>query len=310
MKPHPKDFCVARPIAARRSRLVPRGKQDRIVRLGFGGRDAWRDLYVLLLNVEWQWFLLGAAVLYLTVNLVFAALYVLQPGAVSSAHPGDFADAFFFSVQTIATIGYGVMAPATRYANSLVTAETLVGMTMLALVTGLIFARFSRPTARVLFSCNMVVVGRQGRPTLAFRMANRRANSIVQAHVTLSVVRDEQTAEGDIMRRFHDLTLVRRETPIFAMTFTVMHEIDEASPIFGATAASLAAEDAEFVATVTGLDETVMQTVHARHSWDATEVLWHRRFADILGFVPDGRRAIDYTRFHDTEPAELPGERT
>jgi inward rectifier potassium channel len=296
------DFRLTKPDLTKRTRIVPRRGQERVVRIGIGNSESFRDIYVFLLTVGWGWFLLGSGLLYLGINFVFAGLYVLQPGSISSAHHGDFADSFFFSVQTIATIGYGVMAPVTMYANILVTTETLVGMTLLALVTGLMFARFSRPTARVLFSDNMVVGTRNGRPALIFRMANRRSSQIVQAQVTLSFVRDEIDEDGETNRRFYDLTLVRSLTPIFALTFAVFHEIEESSPLHGVTPESLLASDTEFVATVSGVDETTMQNVNARHSWEATEVLWHHRFVDILGYLEDGRRAIDYTRFNDTEP--------
>jgi inward rectifier potassium channel len=262
-----------------------------------------KDFYHSALTAPWPRFLLWSAALFLGVNALFAGLYLLQPGSIAGARPGDFGDAFFFSVETLATIGYGQMVPATRYANVLMTVEVLVGGLTLALVTGLAFARFSRPSARVLFTRIAVVAAINGRPTLALRIANERRNQILQAEVRLSLVRDEQTAEGHYLRRFYDLKLVRSNSPVFAMTFLVMHGLDADSPLYGATAQSLAAESAELVVIVTGLDATLSQIIYARASYRAEQIMFGRRFADILGTLPDGRRAIDYARFHDTEPA-------
>src|SRR5580658_4179560 len=264
---------------------------------------SWRthDLYHTLLIVPWSGFLALLATGYVVFNLVFAALYLLQPGAIADAAPGSFADAFFFSVQTMATIGYGDMHPQTLYANLLVTVEVLLAMMALALATGLIFARFSLPTARIMFSRVAVIAPYNGRPTLMFRAANQRKNRILEAQVSLSILREEVTAEGLSMRRFHDLPLTRSRTPMFALTWTVMHVIDETSPLWGATPEALREEQAELVVTILGLDETVAQQIHARHSYLAEDVAWNRRFVDILGRLEDGTRVVDYRRFHDVE---------
>jgi inward rectifier potassium channel len=295
------DTGTAEVRAARSARMVRSRGEEGLLR--FGALQSWHsDLYHHTLVVSWPIFLAGAALLFLAANSVFALLYLAQPGALAGARPGDFGDAFFFSVQTIATIGYGQMTPATRYANIVVTVEVLVGVLTFALLTGLAFARISRPTARVLFSKVAVVGPIQGVPTLSLRISNERRNQILQAEVTLALLRDEVTPEGSFLRRFYDLKLLRSRTPVFAMTFLVMHPLDEESPLFGATTESLAAQQAELVITLTGLDETLSQTVHARASYLASEILFNRRFVDIFGVTPEGRRAIDYTRFHDTLP--------
>jgi inward rectifier potassium channel len=299
-RPTPQLSMAPPENGARPNRVVTRSRQDQLARVGLEGGVS-RDLYHLTLTIPWGWFLLISAGLYLAINVLFAGLYLLQPGSIANAHD-DFADAFFFSVQTIATIGYGSMAPATVFANLVVTAETLIGMTLLAITTGVVFARFSRPTARVLFSRRVVILPRDGKPTLTLRMANQRRNQILQANVALTLVRNEMTSEGEQMRRFYDLKPVRTATPVFALSFTVMHVIDEDSPLFGMTPEMMADEDAELVVMVSGIDETVSQTVHARWSYDASEILWNHRFVDILGYLPDGRRAVDFSRFHDTVP--------
>jgi len=242
----------------------------------------------------------GFSLVYLGLNLIFAALYLLGDGAVANARPGMFADAFFFSVETLSTIGYGQMSPATFYGNAVMTVEAATGVMLIAVAAGLMFARFSRPTALVVFSKVAVVGPFNGVPTLSLRLANERRNQILEAQVSLTLVRDEQTGEGDWIRRFYDLNLARQRSPIFAMTFTVMHPIDANSPLRNATPSSLAAEGAEVVVTVTGIDETTSQMIHARTSYLADEICWNRRFADVFTQTQDGRLAIDYRRFHDT----------
>lgn len=286
-------------IDPRYSHLIARNRADRVLALGL--RQPWvGDLYHRILTVGWCGFFGSGAALYLAANAVFALLYMIQPGAIVNAKPGAFADAFFFSVQTMATIGYGQMAPATLYANILMTVETGVGLMFIALSTGLVFARFSRPTARVLFSEVAVIGPYDGRPTLTVRLANVRQNQILAAEVTMTLIRDELSLEGDLRRRFYDLTLMRHRSPVFALTFSVMHEIDRDSPLHGANAEALAAANAELIVTATGIDETLAQPVHARTSYLPHEILWDRRFTNILGWTEDGRRAIDYRLFHDT----------
>jgi len=266
----------------------------------------WRDPYHLLLTLEWFPFLAVIAVGYILANALFAILYLAGGDCIENARPGSFADAFFFSVQTMASIGYGAMYPRTDYANVLVTVEALAGLTGLSMATGLMFARFSRPTARVLFSRVAVVAPYNGVPTLMFRAANERRNQILEAQMGVSLVRNEITAEGYFMRRFYDLKLVRSQTLIFALTWTVMHQIDESSPLHGVTLESLDETEAEIVVTLTGLDETVSQTIHARHSYIiGSEILWGKSFVDILLRGQDGRRVIDYSRFHDVLPVDL-----
>jgi inward rectifier potassium channel len=284
-------------------RIVQPERADRVVAIGL--RNPWlRDFYHHLLTLPWRAFLLGLAVVYLGLNVLFALLYLIGDGAIANARPGEFSDAFFFSVETISTIGYGQMSPATLYGNIVMTVEAMFGLTLLAVSAGLVLARFTRPTARVIFSKVAVVTEYNGVPTLSLRLANERRNQILEAQVSVTLVRDERTAEGEWMRRFYDLQLGRQRSPIFAMTFTVMHAIDPASPLWNATASSLATEAAEIVVTVTGLDETTSQAVHARTSYLAHEVLWGHRFADVLTQTKDGRLAVDYRRFHETEPAQ------
>jgi inward rectifier potassium channel len=279
--------------------LIERNTADQVVRFGVE-REWFGDLYHRTLTIGWPGFFAIGAATYIVANVVFAALYLLQPGSIAKAHPGSFADAFFFSVQTMATIGYGVMSPATYYANLLMTLETAVGLMFVAMTTGLVFARFSRPTARVLFSSVAVVGPYNGVPTLSIRIANQRKNQMLAAEVSMTLVRDELSDEGELNRRFYDLALVRDRSPVFALTFRVMHPIDPDSPLYGMNYETLAEQHAEIVVIAGGVDETLVQPVNARTSYLPHEILWSHRFVDIFGWTEDGRRAIDYRRFHDT----------
>src|SRR5579864_1779230 len=294
LQPTPPDGSTAHLI-----HLIARGTADQVLAVGLR-RHWFTDLYHRTLTLSWPgFFALGASV-YVLANIFFAGLYLLQPGSVVHAHPGSFPDAFFFSVQTMATIGYGVMAPATIYANLLMTVETAVGLMFVALTTGLVFARFSRPTARVLFSDVAVIGPYNGVPTLSIRIANQRKNQLLAAEVTMTLVRDEVSDEGELTRRFYDLALVRDRSPVFALTFRVMHPIDANSPLYGMNYETLAEQHAEIVVIAGGVDETLVQPVNARTSYLPHEILWSHRFVDIFGWTEDGRRAIDYRRFHDT----------
>jgi inward rectifier potassium channel len=279
--------------------LIARDTADQVVRLGIE-REWFGDLYHRILTIGWLTFFGLWSAFYIAANVIFGALYLLQPGSVAKAHAGSFIDAFFFSVQTMATIGYGVMSPATFYANLLMTLETAVGLMIIALTTGLVFARFSRPTARVLFSSVAVVGPYNGVQTLSIRIANQRQNQMLVAEVSMTLVRDETSEEGELTRRFYDLALVRDRSPVFALTFRVMHTIDADSPLYGMTYEKLAEQHAEIVVIAGGIDETLVQPVSARTSYLPHEILWAHRFVDIFGWTEDGRRAIDYGRFHDT----------
>jgi inward rectifier potassium channel len=259
-----------------------------------------RDVYHLLLTMPWRWFFGVQAVAYLIFNAVFALFYLAVPGSVANARPGSFTDAFFFSVQTMATIGYGVMAPATLYGNVMVTIEALLGFASFAVAAGLIFGRFSQPTARVLFSRVAVVTSFNGVPTLMFRCANERRNQIFEARVHVDFARQEVSAEGMELRRSYELDLARDRNPQFSLSWTVMHPIDVASPLYGIDPDLLAGQEASIVVTLTGIDETLSQTVFARTAYRADEILWGRKFVDILSETEEGETLVDYRRFHET----------
>jgi inward rectifier potassium channel len=277
--------------------LDPRGA-NAVVRSGVAPRRL-RDVYHLALNAPWSLLLASFAGVYVVVNALFALAYVAGGDTIANARPGSFVDAFFFSVQTMATIGYGALAPRTFYANVLVAIEAFLGVLSFALATGLFFAKFSRPTARVLFSRVAIVAPRDGVRSLMLRMANERANQILEAQVHIALARTEITLEGERVRRLYDLALLRTRTPLFVLTWTVIHPIDEQSPLFGATPESLREAEGEIIVSVMGIDETFSQPIHARYSYVADEIVWDARFADIMSRLPDGRRLVDYAQFHE-----------
>jgi inward rectifier potassium channel len=279
------------------------GAGREVVAIGLRRRFA-KDLYHHLLTASWRTLFVLVVLAYVGSNALFAAGYLLEGDVIENARPGSFADAFFFSVQTMATIGYGKMAPRTLLANGLVAAEALVGLLGLALVTGLIFAKFSRATARVLFSRVAVVAPYEGVPSLMFRMANERESQIVEAQLHAVVLRDEITAEGEPVRRAHDLHLRRSRSAAFALTWTAIHPITPDSPLHGEDAASLLAKRSDLLVALTGFDESLSQSVHARHGYGPGDIRWGARFQDVLGQLPDGRQIIDYRKFHDVLPVE------
>jgi inward rectifier potassium channel len=263
------------------------------------------DLYHQLMTSSWPLLLLEVIVAFVVVNGLFASGYLIA-GGIENARRGSFADAFFFSVQTMATIGYGKMAPGGLLANVLVSAEALTGLLSLALVTGLIFSKFARPTARVRFTRKAVISIRDGVPSLMFRMANVRANQIVDAQIHVVFARQEKTLEGEEVRRFYDLELTRYRNAIFDYSWTAIHPITQNSPLYGASAESLKKSEAEIVVSLTGIDETFSQTVYARYYYEAEDVIWGARFADITQRTPDGEFFLDFTSYDQTLPAALP----
>jgi inward rectifier potassium channel len=290
-----------------RQRLLNRDGSFNVARTGLGYLESFAP-YHQLLTISWGGFLAVVSLAYLVLNLVFAVAFVacgpnalLGPG--SAMLGGRFSRAFFFSIQTFATIGYGQIGPNGFAANLVVTVEALVGLMYQALATGLLFARFARPTASVLFSRRAVIApyGQGGR-ALMFRIANRRRNEIIQleAQVLLSAV--ERDSYGGTVRRYSLLPLERNKVTFFPLSWTVVHPIDDASPLAGRTPEDLERAEAEILVLLTGIDEAFEQTVHARSSYRADEIVWNARFQSM--YLPaDARQrvSVDITRVHEIE---------
>lgn len=262
-----------------------------------------RDFYHRLLRWRWPATLGTIALGYLAANALFAAAFAVC-GGVSNSRPGSFADAFYFSVQTMGTIGYGTMTPTTPVAHLLVVLESITGLIITALSTGLVFAKFSLPTARVAFSRNIVIHAMNGVPNLTFRIGNSRSNRLVDVEIQCIMYRTEQLDEGGVFYRAIDLPPSRTRALSLSRSWNVMHPIDESSPLAGATPESVEADEIEVHVLVAGMDDTTMQRVHASHVYEGSDILWNRRHADVLLETEDGDMLLDLTRFSDTLPVE------
>jgi len=264
------------------------------------------SLYHSLLVMRWPTFLALLALTYLLLNLSFAVAYLaLGEGALAGPGESTLAGAFFFSVQTVSTIGYGHIVPMGLAANSLAAFEAFIGMLGVALVTGIVFARFSRPTADIVFSDRGVIAPYRGIKAFQFRIANRRRNQIIETRVRVFLSMVEQDGEaGPARRSFMELTLERNQLAFFPLSWTIVHPIDEASPLSGLTEQDVKASGAEFLVTMTGIDDSFSQVVHTRTSYTAEEIEWDTRFSNMYERTPLGTpRAMDVARIHDFEPA-------
>ncbi len=292
-----------------RQRLLNADGTFNVQRTGLGVLESIAP-YQQLLTMTWTTFLGAVVAVYLVVNVLFAVLYMLAganalQGQGADMLGGVFGRAFFFSVQTFATIGYGQIGPNGLVPNAIVTAEALVGLMFQALATGLLFARFSRPTASILFSRAALIAPYNGALSLQFRIANRRKNQIIQleSQVLLSLM--ESDDRGDRVRRYYPLPLERNKVTFFPLSWTIVHPITEASPMDGKTAEDLHSAEAEILVLLSGVDDTFAQTVHARSSYRAQEIVWHARFASIFERSRDGARVrANISRLHDFERVE------
>jgi inward rectifier potassium channel len=281
-------------------RIRPPGADYSIVVVG-DQRSALRDFYHLLLQRPWRVLIATIVCAFLVANALFALAF-MATGGIAPLSRHSFSDAFFFSVQTMGTIGYGAMYPGSPAANLLVVVESIASLLLTAVSTGLVFAKFSRSTAAIVFSDRVVIAPMNGVPTLMFRMGNMRGNQIVDAQIRVAMVRTERTTEGGTFYRTVDLALTRERAMSLQRSWSVQHPVAGDSPLVGQTPESLAAAEAEMQIMVVGLDDITMQPVHASHRYSARQVLWGARYADILTEAPDGDLVLDLSKFHHTEP--------
>jgi inward rectifier potassium channel len=266
-------------------------------------RTTLRDFYYLFLSVRWSGAVAIIVVAYLALNALFAVCYLIS-GGVAGAEPGSFFDALCFSVETMGTIGYGAMYPVSKAANVIMMIESVTSLIVTAVATGVVFAKFSRSTARVAFSRNVVIGPMDGVPTLMLRVGNERGNQILEATIRVSMIRTEITKEGHKFYRMYDLRLSRERSPAMARSWTVLHPIERDSPLYGATPASVVRDEIELLATLVGTDDTSLQPVHARRRYQDNEIVWGARHADILTEDEDGNLVMDVRRFHEIQPTE------
>jgi len=260
----------------------------------------WADISHRCMTASWPAFIGGAALVFIAFNAVFALLYSVGDQPIANVPGGLYIDYLYFSIETLSTAGYGDMHPQTHYGHFVSAVELFTGIFSMSLMTGLIFARFSRPNARLLFADNAVISNHEGKPTLMVRFVNERHNIIGNATAKLWLLRDEVSLEGGPSRRFYELPLVRNEHPALALSWTIYHVIDEQSPLYGLNADDFAASDVALVVVVSGYDVVAAQTIHARQSYDYPAILFGQRYADIHDRTEDGRLRIDYGRFHET----------
>jgi inward rectifier potassium channel len=262
------------------------------------------DPYYFILAMRWSTFLAVVLGIFLATNLLFATFYWGEPGSISNARAGAFSDAFFFSIETLATVGYGVMTPATLYGHVVASAEIFVGMFLTALTTGAFFARFARPSARMVFSETAVVAPYGGGQALMMRVASRRLQGISEATARLNYYRNEPYGEGRF-RRFDELKLVRRSIPVLTLSWTLIHVIDDESPLSGMTDERMAAEAPAIMLSISGFDEAISSPVNDRQTYRRENMRFGHVFVDMLRDLPDGMIELDLTRIHDTRAAAV-----
>jgi inward rectifier potassium channel len=261
-----------------------------------------RDPYHLAVALTWPQFLAALLALYLSVNVVFAALFWLVPGSVANARPDSFADAFFFSIETLATVGYGEMYPATLYGHVVASAEIVCGLGFTAILTGLTFVRFSRPRAKLVFAANPVVAMHNGKPTLMVRIGNGLAGVLADAAAKLNVLLSETTAEGKLFRRAQELRLERAHIPLFPLNWTLMHVLDERSPLHGYDMARAIEADARVFVTLEARDPTLATSVHEIRTYMPEDIRFGMRYTDAVTIAEDGTPVADLTRIGALEP--------
>jgi inward rectifier potassium channel len=297
--------------AGRRRLRLPRGQvRDiagrRIIAEGLE-RNLWSDLYFNAMTISWPRFVATLAAAFVALNFAFAVIYDLGGAPIANAREGNLADLFFFSVETTSTVGYGDMHPQTIYGHIVATAENFTGLLLLAVMTGLVFARFSRPRARIIFAKYPVVTKHNGAPTLIFRMANARSNFITEATAKLWVLRPTVTEEGKRLIGFEGMRLLRSENPTFALSWTLFHPIDEQSPLIGQDEDTLTGSQMNFVVSVVGFDDASGQIVRARDVFAAQDLRFGQEYVDFVWIDEQGMRHIDYAKIDATRPVSPGG---
>ena len=294
------------------SRNRPTQRQARVHRDRFGlgkigaSRFDFRDPYHLAVSLSWPAFILSVIAVWVALNVIFAILYLLIPDGVTNARPGSFADVFFFSVETLATVGYGVMAPSTLYAHIVSSLEIVTGMAFTAIVTGLLFVRFSRAKAKILFADDAVVSTYNNQPALMLRLVNARLTAMTSATARAYVLIGEQTLEGSYYRRIYELPLLQSHLPLFIMPWTVIHPIDQASPLSGLTAEALSSSDIRIFVTLEARDHALSDQVQAIKDYAKDHIRFGMRFADSVTLDEDGQATADLRRISLLEPDTNP----
>jgi inward rectifier potassium channel len=301
---------IRQPVKRTREMFKSLNERMSKARVGrFGGREIiaeglhlsfWADISHRCMTASWPAFIGGAALVFIAFNAVFAVFYWIGDQPISNVPGGDYIDYLYFSIETLSTAGYGDMHPQTHYGHFVATVELFTGIFSMSLMTGLIFSRFSRPNARLLFADNPVISNYDGQPTLMVRFANERHNIIGNATAKLWMLRSVVSKEGQSLRRFYELPLLRNEHPALALSWTLYHVLDEQSPLYGLDENDFSALSVSLVVVVTGYDVVAAQTIHARRAYDHTDIRFGQHYVDILDTSEEGRLRIDYGKFHET----------
>ena len=261
----------------------------------------WRDLSHQAMTVSWPVFVAAMAGIFIVLNALFALAYMAGSHPLANMPDESFPYFVYFSIETLATVGYGDMHPLTHYGHVVASIESFTGIFCIALMTGMIFARFARPQARILFAGVATVSLHDGQRVFMLRLANERHNLIHDARAKVWFVRRTTTLEGRNFRGFVEMPLLRAENPTFMLSWSIIHVIDAQSPLFGLTQADLERSEAGFVVSVQGLDDNSAQSVHARQVYTHADLRWNHHYVDILQ-PSEGRIRLDYRKFHDIEP--------
>jgi inward rectifier potassium channel len=261
-----------------------------------------RDPYHLAVALTWPQFVAALLAFYLLVNVAFATFFWLVPGSVANARPYSFPDAFFFSIETLATVGYGEMYPATPYGHVIAATEIVCGLGFTAILTGLTFVRFSRPRAKFVFASHPVVAMHNGKPTLMLRVGNGRAHVLLDAVAKLNVLLSVVTAEGKPFRRAQELRLERAHLPVFPLTWTLMHVMDERSPLYGYDAAQVLALRPQVFVSLEARDPMLATSVHEIRNYAPEEIHFEMRYVDAISTEEDGTLVADLTKIGEMEP--------
>ncbi|HZR18278.1 MAG TPA: ion channel [Verrucomicrobiae bacterium] len=262
----------------------------------------WRDAYHWLLTLSWPQFSAFVFGMYLAINLLFSLCYYLRPHSIAGSASNSWSDCFFFSVETLATVGYGHMYPETLFGHVVATLEIMIGMFGMAIITGLIFIRFSRPIARIVFSNNLVLDSFDGQPALMFRVANLRDQAMAEAEFRLMLMRDEPTKEGENFRRFYPLKLQFDRLISFPAIITIRHIIDQQSPLQGLTLPDMQRDDSRFSASIVCIDTVIPAPVQSHHAYTWKDILVNHQFVEVYNEIEDNALTVDYGRIHATEP--------
>jgi len=303
-----KDLGFGSKVSSQKKRLINKDGTFNVERKGLPFLES-LSIYHSLLEMSWLKFNAVVVLSYMIVNVIFAFIYMLVGidhlgGITGKTEFEKFMEAFFFSGQTITTVGYGVIHPIGFWASMVSLIESMSGLLGFALATGLLYGRFSRPSAKILYSKNAVIGSYRDITAFEFRIANARKNQLIEVE-TLIMLSMKVTENGQTNRRFFELPLERKQINFFPLTWTIVHPINEESPLYGIKYDELVESGAEFMILIKAFDETFSQSVHSRSSYSLNEIIWGAKFMNIYIESPKGITAVDMRMFHETERVEL-----